>query len=80
MVIGLLFYNSDESDSLNMKNSFSMQSVTEKIYPLILHEALLIKESSDDFFSQRMKSKVDFKSTEIAETLERFIKEDEILQ
>lgn len=50
MVIDLLFYNSDELDSLNMRDTFSMQSVFEKTYPLILHETLLIKESLDEFF------------------------------
>lgn len=51
MVIDVLFYNSDESNSLNMRDSFSMQSVIEKTYPLTLHEGLLINESLDeDFF------------------------------
>lgn len=80
MVIDLLFYNSDESDSLNMRDSFSVQPVIEKTHPLRLHEGLLIKKSLDGIFFQRMKSKSDFKSTEIVETLERVLAEDEILQ
>lgn len=81
MVIDVLFYNSDESNSLNMRDSFSMQSVIEKTYPLTLHEGLLINESLDeDFFFKGWSQRVIFRSAETVETLERFLTEDEILQ